>query len=503
MDPQLPRCRISPDVAVQTLRREGLLKASQGTPATPVGTLSTDSRQIGKGDLFLAYQGVAADGHAHLAKAIAQGAGLLVVEDKAKVPPGTSCAWAEVTSGRLAWSFLAAEAFGNPQRDLQCLGVTGTNGKTSTVWMTGELLRAAGVRCLTLGTLGADFGDHHVPTRHTTPDPDVLYALLADAVKRGVTTLAMEVSSHAIAQEKVQPIRYSSAAFTSFSRDHLDFHPSMAHYFATKWRLFTELTEKSASRIVCDGLEEKFNLAPFGNTTTVYGEGAEAKATAWSAHDYLKLRVTRTGFVGSRLEFSTKTEKFAGDVPYFARHALENFAAALLTAKAVTGQFIEPRHWQNLRPVPGRLEQVLGGGGPQVVVDYAHTPDALEKTLTVLRPLCRGQLRVVFGCGGDRDKGKRPEMGKVAERLADHVVVTSDNPRTEDPQAILQDIARGLDRPALVTFEVDRAKAIKAAIADAKADDMVLIAGKGHETYQIIGKEKLPFDDREVARKCL
>jgi UDP-N-acetylmuramoyl-L-alanyl-D-glutamate--2,6-diaminopimelate ligase len=485
MENQLPKCRLSPEAAVAALKREGWLKSAGGTPAAHAGTLTTDSRQVAKGDLFLAYQGVLLDGHAHLGKAIEQHAGLLIVEDQAKIPAGTKTAWAEVKSGRGAWAFLAAEAFGNPQRELTCLGVTGTNGKTSTVWMIGELLRAAGVRCLTIGTLGAYFGDHHVPTRHTTPDPDVLYALLADAVKRGVSTMAMEVSSHAIAQEKVLPIRYSAAAFTSFSRDHLDFHPTMEHYFETKMRLFEELLTPDATKIFCDAIEPKPDLSDF----EVYGRN---------------IRIKSTGFTGTELEIATKIGVFSGRIPYFARHAIENFVAALLTSKVVTKSLVDASLWKNLRPVPGRLEQVVGKkSGPQVVVDYAHTPDALEKTLQVLRPFTKGQLAVVFGCGGDRDKGKRPEMAKIAEALADRVYVTSDNPRTEKPEAILDDIVRGLDRPDQAKVEVDRAKAIARAIREARSDDMVLIAGKGHETYQIIGKETLPFDDREVARSCL
>ena len=485
------------------LQREGLVHSTAGTPPTRPGTLSPDSRRLQAGDLFLAYQGVTADGHAQLAIAATLGAAFFVVEDPKKVPAGVTTPWVAVKSGRAAWSVLAAEAFGNPQKKLTCLGVTGTNGKTSTVWMTGELLRAAGIPCLTIGTLGAYFGTDHVPTRHTTPDPDVLYALLAEAVNRGINVMAMEVSSHAIAQQKVHPIRYTSAAFTSFSRDHLDFHPTMDHYFATKMRLFDELATPVTRRIFCDSLSRDLDLSRFGDSAVVYGPKASEMAARWRAADYLEMRIKQSGFLGTRLEFSTTAGDFAGDVPYFARHALENFVAALLTTKVVTRGFVHADLWKTLRPVPGRLEQVVGKKGPQVVVDYAHTPDALEKTLEVLRPFCKGKLAVVFGCGGDRDKGKRPEMGKISERLADRLYVTSDNPRTETPEAILQDIVRGLDRPAEAVVEVDRARAIRLAISQANADDMVLVAGKGHETYQVIGKETLPFDDREVARQCL
>ena len=505
MERTLASCRLRLAGALDVLEHQALVRAvSPGVQAlSGEGVLQTDSRRVRPGDVFLAYRGVASDGHAHLGKAAAAGASLLVIEETAQLPSQLTVPWIQVTSGRGAWAHLAAEAFGHPERQLTLLGVTGTNGKTSTVWMTGDLLRAAGIPCLTIGTLGAYLGDDFIPTRHTTPDPDALYALFAAALARGIRHVAMEVSSHAICQEKLLPLRFAACAFTSFSRDHLDFHASMDEYFAAKTKLFTELARPDARRAFADGLPRHPDLHGFAGRSCVYGFDARARQESWGADDFLALATETTGFTGTQLGLVTKTETARGHVPYFARHALENFGAAAFLAASVLGHLPDAASWNKLTPVPGRLEQVTGPKGPNVVVDYAHTPDALEKTLTVLRPLCTGRLAVVFGCGGDRDRGKRPVMGRISERLADRVYVTSDNPRTEDPGRIIAEIVAGMQRPAAAVTIADRGRAIARAIADCNRGDMLLIAGKGHETYQILGSETIAFDDREVARSHL
>ncbi len=473
------------------MHRQGLVIAASATAPTDTrGVVVTDSRRLRPGDIFIAYRGVRGDAHDFLPAALANQPGLLIIEDQSKLPD-TKTPWLAVKSGRAAWTYLAAAAHGNPQDKLTMLGVTGTNGKTSTVWMTAELLRAAGIPCATIGTLGATYGDAKMtPTSHTTPDPDSLYAILADIVRHGTRVVAMEVSSHAIAYEKLLPIRYGATAFTSFTRDHLDFHPTMEHYLDTKWRLFTELARPRTLMAYATGLPDLPWHAVQGRPVS-YGDGGEAQ-----------LNVLSTSLHGSVVQLETPLGAAQGTVPYFATHALENFTASWLLASEVAGRALPAELWATMRAVPGRLERVEGKG-PTVIVDYAHTPDALEKTLQVLRPLCQGQLIAVFGCGGDRDPGKRPIMGEIAGRLADRVIVTSDNPRTEPPQAIVDAILTGVRTNAPVKGVVDREAAIAGAIRDAKDQDTILIAGKGHEDYQLIDGKTLPFDDRLVARRYL
>lgn len=512
---RLANCRISVATAWKTLNRHALVKAASSTlkqDDVAERNLRTDSRALLQKDIFLAYKGVSSDGHAHIASVETRCPGLLVVEDPSFISPTSKTPWIAVSNGRLAWSYLASEAFGNPGDSLTLLGVTGTNGKSSTVWMIGELLKACGHPCLTIGTLGAYFGDRYFKTSHTTPDPDVLYSLLSEAVKAGIKTVAMEVSSHAICQEKVAPLRYAAAGFTSFTRDHLDFHLSMEDYWVAKWRLFSELSRPDARHVFWSGLASaKGAPEPEGTQTPVvdawvYGRNEPRAPLFAGAKNALQLAINASGIRGSNITLKLGQEEYRGDTPYFAQHALENFAAAFLLASRAAGFDLGPNFWRFLKPVPGRLEQVVATAKkpkPHVVVDYAHTPDALEKTLQVLRPFCPGRLVVVFGCGGQRDAGKRPEMGRIAEALADQVCVTSDNPRAEDPENIIRDILTGLAHPERAIAIADREKAIAHALAIANSNDLVLIAGKGHETYQLIGERALEFDDRLVAESYL
>ncbi len=501
-----PDGRLAPGTARLVLARAGLLReeAPFRLPSDgALGSIHVDSRKIGPGDLFIAFPGTKADAHTHVPTAAAAGAGLLVVERREAIPSGTSVPWVEVTNGRAAWATLAAAGWGDPQDRMRCLAVTGTNGKTSTVWMARALLAAAGTSILAIGTIGAFLGDTFVPTTHTTPDPDVLYKLMAQALDQSIQIVAMEASSHAIVQEKMRPMRFAGAAFTSFSRDHLDFHPTMAEYLEAKLRLFTERSTVGARFAFCSDLPLAALPGGIANIRFIYGKLASRPAAKLGAESFLELKAHGSSFAGTDLEVELPGKTLRGHVPYFAQHAVENFAAALLLAASVEPSVMDPAKWAALTPVPGRLEQVTGKSPVRVVVDYAHTPDALEKTLEVLRPLCAGMLRVVFGCGGDRDKGKRPQMGAIAERLADRVYLTSDNPRSEAPEAILADIRAGLGRPDLAVSDPDRARAIGRAIADAAPDDLVLIAGKGHEAYQILASQTVPFDDRLVSRQYL
>lgn len=506
------RCELFPSDIIPFLKSRGLLLASAQDVSQPskegakLGALRTDSRKVEAGDIFLAYRGVASDGHLFIQTAIERGAAFVIVEDrdllgplgdKAKIP------WAQVPNGRAAWAELASFAFGHPQNNLQMLGVTGTNGKTSTVWMTAEILGHMGIPCLTIGTLGARLGDEEFATGHTTPDPDVLFGLLHLAKERGVKVVAMEVSSHSLLQEKVRCLTFSACAFTSFSRDHLDFHPTMDAYWDAKWRLFSVHAAKGAPCFFADVLADRLDLHALSNPTLIYGFNADKVGEQLKAHQCLELLASPSQGLATQLTMRNGVQQWTTTTDFFAKHTLENLTAAALLASVVVGQLPPPEILAKVRPVPGRLEPVKNPQGPVVIVDYAHTPDALEKTLQVLRPVCSGRLCVVFGCGGDRDPGKRPLMGRVAADYADQVFVTSDNPRSENSNTIIQGILAGISRTEDVFVYPDREQAIHQAIRQASDRDVVLIAGKGHETYQIIGSKTHSFDDRVVARQAL
>lgn len=508
----LKKCEIAALNAVTTLRSAGQLVAKcEKSLSSAKNLICTDSRKVVRGAIFIAIKGAHHDGHDHLEQLSGHDLSLIVSEQ----PPPCDATWPRTTpwiqvkDSRKAWSFLASEAFNSPQNQLRLVAVTGTNGKTSTVWMVAELLRSVGLRCMTIGTLGACLENLHLPTGHTTPDPDTLYALLNYAVEQSVSVVALEASSHALAQEKLAPLTFDAMAFTSFSRDHLDYHQTLDDYWNCKWRLFSELGKPGALCLFSNSLGKIPNLPKLMNRKSViYGETSKASINPNFESTNLRLYTYQVGssdFHGSNVSIMVDSiEIDSGFVPYFANHAIDNFAAALLLASHVSGDcLINSTNWSTLRPVPGRLEQILVPDRPPVIVDYAHTPDALEKTLQVLRPLAKGKLHVVFGCGGNRDKGKRPLMGEIADRLADYVVVTSDNPRREEPLKIIEDICAGMKGRAIVDIEVDRDLAIRKSVARATAHDLILIAGKGHETEQIFADKTIPFDDRLIARKAL
>lgn len=464
-------------------------------------TFSTDSRKIGKTCGFIAYQGVASDGHSFLKNAVAAEAAFIVCEKETALDGTKNIPLFIVTNARAAWSVLTAEACGNPQDKLRMLGVTGTNGKTSTAWMTRQLLHLVGEKTVMIGTIGAWIGDEFHPTKHTTPDPDFFYPMLRKAVEAGASTCIMEVSSHAIAQEKLTPVMFDATAFTSFSRDHLDFHKDEEDYWQTKCRLFEGMTKAGGSMFFCSGLP-RLPLKIINCKQLIYGP-ANANDLLDETAERLKIEIAKESYDGSKVAFITKTFTHRGDIPFFGAHAIENFTAALLLSSTVSAKVWDNAHWQKVSQVPGRLEKIAGKDGKIAFVDYAHTPDALEKTLIFLQKYRTNELIVVFGCGGDRDAGKRPIMGKIAETLADKVYVTSDNPRTEVPKKIIEDIVAGFSEPGKAVSEPDRRLAIKLAVQESKSNAMILIAGKGHETYQIIGDSVLPFDDRAVAREYL
>ncbi|MGN2249034.1 UDP-N-acetylmuramoyl-L-alanyl-D-glutamate--2,6-diaminopimelate ligase [Frateuria sp. GZRe14] len=457
--------------------------------------LSLDSRQVRPGEAFIALSGTRAHGIAFAAEAVARGAALVLAEAPA-VPgftPGVPVLWIDDLHARLGE--IAARFYDHPSRALRIVGVTGTNGKTSTVQLITQALSRLGCTAASIGTLGAGLYGALDEGERTTPDAISVQRLLARFRDRGATHVAMEVSSHALEQGRVGGVGFEVAAFTNLTRDHLDYHGTMEAYGAAKAKLFA-----------CPGLK-----AAAINVDDAFG-------CALADRLPVGVRVLRTSIVGAAdvgaqaIVTSAEGLAFQLITPWGAQAIrsalLGGFNVAnLLAVVACLGALGEPfarivEVIQTLMPVNGRMNR-LGGDGrhPLVVVDYAHTPDALEQALTALRAHCAGRLICVFGCGGERDAGKRPQMGAIAERLADVAIVTDDNPRGEDGDAIVAQIRAGMRRPAAI--ERDRAAAIGTAIAQAGADDVVLIAGKGHETYQEGAAGKRPFDDLAVARAAL
>jgi UDP-N-acetylmuramoyl-L-alanyl-D-glutamate--2,6-diaminopimelate ligase len=458
----------------------------RGDGGTLVRGAAFDSRSVESGQLFFCVPGGAADGHAFAGEALRRGAAALVVERELD----DDAPQLLVPSVRAAMGPIAAAVHGDPADALTLVGVTGTNGKTTVVHLLEAILAASGRRTGAIGTIGGRIDGEPVPLARTTPEAPDLQALLARMRDAGVAAVAMEVSSHALAQRRVDGIRFDVAVFTNLSQDHLDFHPSMEAYFAAKASLF----EPDRARHAVIGVDDPWGRRLLGRdlSTTTYGigEGADVRAT-----DVVVGPGGATFTVGGRA-FTTRLR---------GAFNVTNCLAAIATA-GVLG--LDPhatvRGIAAVADVPGRMEPVDAGQDFLVVVDYAHTPDSIRNVLAAARPLTTGRVIVVFGCGGDRDRAKRSPMGMAATEGADLTVVTSDNPRSEDPLAIIAAIERGATAgggPYVV--EADRRAAIRLALAEARTGDVVVIAGKGHETVQELADGSLPFDDRAVAREEL
>jgi UDP-N-acetylmuramoyl-L-alanyl-D-glutamate--2,6-diaminopimelate ligase len=377
-----------------------------------------------------------------------------------------------------------------PARALRVAGVTGTNGKTTTTQLLAAILEAAGVSTGIIGTLGARLGDERWPLENTTPLALELQALLAAMRERGARAVAMEVSSHALAQGRVADVPFAVAALTNLTRDHLDFHGDMETYAAAKRSLFAQTAHAVLNVDDAYGARWAAELRAGGVPVTTYGfsEGAELRATD------IAMRADGSTFSLDGLAFVTRLP---------GRFNIENALAAIAVARVLgAGDAQSARALAAFERVPGRMEH-FGRGGVEVLVDYAHTPDALERVLRATRETVHGELAVVFGCGGDRDRGKRPEMGRIATHFADRVYVTSDNPRSEDPEVIVDEILAGIADRARVYVELDRGLAIARAVAAARPGDVVVVAGKGHETYQVVAAVTHRFDDREEVRRAL
>jgi UDP-N-acetylmuramoyl-L-alanyl-D-glutamate--2,6-diaminopimelate ligase len=483
--------------------------------------LSYDSRKVGPGEVFFATPGEKVDGHDYIADAVRRGATTVVFSREGNWPRATTSV--QVKDVRRSMALWAAHFYGRPSEKIRLVGVTGTNGKTTLTYLIESVLQSAGKNPGVIGTINYRYGEHEIASHHTTPEALDLQVMLDEMSRAGIEAVAMEVSSHALAQERVRGLDFDVGVFTNLSRDHLDYHRDMDEYFLAKSKLFTDYLQASAKPrkaavIYGDDVRGRQLIDQLRSSSLdvwSYGEGRE-----WDVHP---MKVERD-VAGLRGTIKAREQTIEFDSPLIGAANLQNILGAVGVGRAlgIEGRVLA-RGISQLKSVPGRLEKVANDRAVTILVDYAHSPDALEKVLGAVRPLSQGKLICVFGCGGDRDRGKRPLMGEIAARLSDIVVLTSDNPRTEQPLAILDEVEAGVKKTALkklavselrsqvdageaargYILEVDRRTAIGIAIGAACAGDLVLIAGKGHEDYQILGTNKIHFDDREVAREEL
>jgi UDP-N-acetylmuramoyl-L-alanyl-D-glutamate--2,6-diaminopimelate ligase len=482
--------------AIERFTRPGA--TSSLAPNIEVTGLAYDSRQVQRGEMFVALKGLKATGADFAADAVARGAAVVMAEH----PPSSPAAvpWVEVADARAAMAAAAAEFYGHPSRSMSVVGITGTNGKTTTAYLLRAVFEAAGKKCGLLGTVSYSVGDEELPAARTTPEAPDVQRMFRRMVDGGCRACVMEVSSHALALRRVDETRFAAGVFTNLTRDHLDYHGDMEAYFSAKKRLFQILPAGAAGVVNLDDPRGE-QLRKTISRPVTYAINKPADVTPGP----LSL-----SFGG--LEFEARTPR--GSVKVSSRLVgRPNVSNILATVAAGTALDLPldaiERGLAALAAVPGRFQVVSTGDDDiTVVIDYAHTDDALKNLLETARPLAQQRVITVFGCGGDRDRTKRPLMGAVAARLSDVVVMTSDNPRGEDPARIIDEIKRGVppvserDAAAVVAI-VDRKEAIQYAIAKAQPGDLVLLAGKGHEKTQVIGDRELAFDEAEIARAAL
>ncbi len=493
-----------PALAFQYLMQLKLLAAAIaprqiiGSLDRSVDSIAYDSRRVGKNGLFVALTGENTDGHQFIDQAIEKGASVIVTEREEKNARATCLV---VNSTRDALADLAAAFYERPARKLKLVGVTGTNGKTTTTFLIKHICEKAGLRCGLIGTVRYEIGERVLPATRTTPESLDLQELLAQISNAGCKAVAMEVSSHALAQKRTRGLEWDVAVFTNLTQDHLDFHGTMENYFESKTKLFTGLAEQKAKTKpvavinIDDRYGEKLITRIEGKGSIVtYGMGARADFRASSY---------RMEFGGTSYQLDARGKVYLVRVPLIGRFNVANSVAAIAAANALGISVRDAILSLGKSPqVPGRLEAVPAKRQFQVFVDYAHSDDALLNVLKTLRDLEPRKLIVVFGCGGDRDRQKRPLMGRVADQNADFSIITSDNPRKENPDAIIAEVERGFQSDRYEKIP-DRTEAITRAIALAQPRDIVLIAGKGHEAYQEFADHTVPFDDVQVARRAV
>jgi UDP-N-acetylmuramoyl-L-alanyl-D-glutamate--2,6-diaminopimelate ligase len=490
-------------VNLQKLLENVDITSTSGARDLNISGIAGDHRKIQPGYAFICYEGISVDGHTFISQAIQNGAVAIIGDKPPPVNFPENVTYIQTSNGRIALSRIAANWHGNPAEHLKLIGITGTNGKTSTAHFAHAILTATGLKAALIGTVGHRYGDVYVPPSTTTPDPIALHALFRKIVDAGLDYVVMETSSQGLAQHRLAGLTFETAVFTNLTQDHLDYHETMEAYFNAKLMLFQQLRPKTGRAILNadDPATARIRETLDPNSVLTYGIERPADLTARDIESTLK-----------GLEFTAITPQ--GKIPIKLRllgdYNLYNALAAIGVGLHHGCSLDAIQAGLHATIVPGRFELVDRGqslpraiGDFAVVVDYAHTPDGLENLLTAARKVTGGRLICVFGCGGDRDRTKRPKMGKISTAIADHSVITSDNPRTENPNDIIADIIEGVPSDASYDIIPDRREAIGYAIGLAKPGDLVAIAGKGHEDYQEINGQRFPFDDRTVAATCL
>jgi len=467
-----------------------------------VTSVTDDSRTVASGSLFVAVKGERVDGHRFVAQAAQAGAAAIVAQEAVEAG---SLPFVKVADSRKALGFIGSRFYGDPSARLSMIGVTGTNGKTTTTYLCKALLEGIGRHVGLIGTVAYQIGAETIPASHTTPGALELQGLLMKMTQAGLNSVVMEVSSHALAMDRTAGCEYDAAVFTNLTQDHLDYHRTMEEYFQAKLRLFTGLGrgKKTGQRAIINMDDPRGAEIRAACRVPVWGYAVKSQADLKAERVHLSMN-------GSAFSAATPAGTFAVESRLVGEHNVYNLLGAIgvaLHAGATCDQVREAV--AKVINVPGRFERVSAGQDFTVVVDYAHTEDALVRLLTAAQALKSHRIITLFGCGGDRDRGKRPKMGRAAVEYSDVVVLTSDNPRTEDPMAILREVEVGV-RQALqsrshVEYHLvpDRREAIGMAVRLARTGDIVLIAGKGHEDYQIVGTKKVYFDDREAAREAI
>src|SRR5438094_1369418 len=483
---------------LKTLLSATAVRQIIGTLDRTVENIAYDSRRVQRNGMFVALRGEKSDGHEFIGQAIEKGASVIVAEREEQNPRAT-CLIVENT--RTALADFAATFYGHPERKLKLAAATGTNGKTTTTFLIKHICENAGLRCGLIGTVRYEIGERMLPAIRTTPESLDLQELLAQIVNAGCKAAAMEVSSHALAQDRTRGLEWNVAVFTNLTQDHLDFHGTMKSYFESKMKLFTGLGSQKRKRkpTAIVNIDDRYGeqlLDKIDKNVAVitYGRGARADFRASNP---------RVEFSGTSYQLEAGGKSYLVRVPLIGRFNVLNSVAALAAANALGISLRDAvLSIGKSSQIPGRLELVPAKRQFQVFVDYAHTPDALRNVLRTLRELEPHRLIAVFGCGGDRDRQKRPMMGDIVDQYADYAIITYDNPRTDDPHAILAEIEKGFPSRRYEKI-VDRTEAIGRAVALAQPRDMVLIAGKGHENYQEFADYTVPFDDIQVARRTI
>ncbi len=471
-----------------------------------ISGLFQDARAVVPGSVFVAVRGQKFDGHNFIKEAVQKGASALVLENKSQVPADFSGFILEVPDSRQALDILASRYYWDPGQELFCVGVTGTNGKTSITYLVESILNQAGHRTGVMGTVNHHLGEKVFPTEMTTPDPIALQKRLKEFKELGATAVALEISSHALDQKRADSVPFNAVVYSNLTRDHLDYHGTMENYFKAKQRLFTDLMENSP----------KFPTFAIINIADAWGRKLRVHEktellTYGTKDSDLRFEILEVNFSYTRFKLIAPWGKSEIKLPLCGTHNVLNALAAVGVGVAAGIKWdLILKGLENFSGIPGRLQMVPNSQDRHVLVDYAHSPDALENVLKALSQVrktrkSKSKIHLVFGCGGDRDKGKRPLMAVIALKYSDQVIVTSDNPRTEDPEQIIRDVMAEISPSDQnrIHSTIDRASAIREAIKKSDSDDVVLIAGKGHEDYQIIGAEKKPFSDFLSAQQAL